>query len=202
MSFPCQLRFRILLLALSQVMGGVVLAGQSALVESPARPVNAQVATNDLHRKMAPAPPEMPVPPAIKSPVAFFRELLAMSPSERSVALSNRPPENRKLILAKIREYRSLSENERELRLRATELEWYLVPLMKTPATNRAARLTTVPEEYRKMIQSRLDEWDKLAEATKKELVDNRDSICLYIQMTSGFGVPTNSVVPRRAVVE
>jgi len=134
--------------------------------------------------------------------VQFFKELLAMTPAQQLVALSNRPPENRKLILAKVREYRSLSENERRLRLQATELEWYLVPLLKAPATNRAVLLVVVPEEYRKMIQTRLEQWDQLPESVRTNLVARRESIRLYLQMTSGHALPTNSVVPLRPKVE
>src|SRR5437763_6112190 len=55
--------------------------------------------------------------PTAKSPVEQFRELLAMNVVERKQALTNRPPEIRKRILAKLREYESLKPDERELRL-------------------------------------------------------------------------------------
>jgi hypothetical protein len=198
--------FRIAILALSQFTGGALLAGQPA-IEPPARPADSPSAllpAKAQERKLtnSPAAPEIPAPPPIRSPVDFFRQLLDMSPAQRLQALTNRSETNRKLILAKVREYRSFSENERELRLRATELEWYLVPLMKVPATNRAARLITVPEEYRKMIQARLEDWDQLPESVRKELVDRRESIRVYIQMTSGVPMQTNSIVPRRPAVE
>jgi hypothetical protein len=187
-----------LILAMSQITGGALIAGQPASVEAPASPVtatNSGLASPLSQRKPAP-PPEIPVPPVIKSPIAFFRELLDMTPSDRLAALSNRLPETRKQILAKVREYRSLSLNERELRLRATELEWYLVPLMKLPATNRAARLVSVPEEYRKMIQIRLDQWDILPDTAKSDLLARRESIRVYLQKMAGETVQTNTGVP------
>ena len=61
----------------------------------------------------------------------FFRELLAMTPKEQEKYLTNRPPEIRGRILAKIHEYQALDSNEREMRLRATELRWYLLPLLR-----------------------------------------------------------------------
>src|SRR5437660_3567894 len=91
--------------------------------------------------------PAEPVP--AKSPVAIFRELLNMDPAERTKALANRPEETRKQILAKIREYQSLRPDERELRLKVTELGYYLRPLMRTPATNRAVQLALIPAGYR-----------------------------------------------------
>ena len=46
----------------------------------------------------------MPPLPQSQSPVNFFRNLLAMSPVERINSLTNRPPEVRQRILAKVRE--------------------------------------------------------------------------------------------------
>ncbi|HSY74859.1 MAG TPA: hypothetical protein VK810_05260, partial [Dongiaceae bacterium] len=68
-------------------------------------------------------PPPMPL---AHSPVDFFRNLLAMTPRDRNNFLTNKSPEVRERILGKVNEYLVLDPNERELRLRATELRWYL----------------------------------------------------------------------------
>src|SRR4051794_15374769 len=96
-----------------------------AALPSPAQPV-------------AVAPP-LPSVPTLKSPVDRFRELLALSPMERRRSLTNRPIDLQRRTLAKLREYDALSPNERQLRLQATELRWYLRPLMELSPTNRAA---------------------------------------------------------------
>src|SRR5438067_878848 len=106
--------------------------------------------------------PPVPPTPVLRSPVTFVRELLAMTPMERRQALSNRPPEVQKKILTKLREYQSLKPDERELRLRATELQWYLQPLMALSPTNRTGRMTLVPEEMRPLLQERLARWDSV----------------------------------------
>src|SRR5690242_7150383 len=93
--------------------------------------------------EQAPAPP-VPMLPA-KSPVDFFRDLLAMNPAEWRNFLTNRPPETQKLILAKLHEYASLKPEECKLRLEVTELHYYLVRLLATPATNRAFQLQQIP---------------------------------------------------------
>ena len=100
--------------------------------------------------------------PHLKSPVDLFRELLAMTPAERENYLTNRPPGIRDRILAKVREYEALDPNERELRLRATELRWYLLPLMHESPTNRAARLAAIPDDLRPLVKNRLQQWDIL----------------------------------------
>jgi hypothetical protein len=113
----------------------------------------------------------VPPIPKLASPVNFFRQLLVMSPAERLAALTNRPPEARKKILEKVREYQALGPDERELRLRATELRWQLMPLLRVPAGDREARLANVPEELRELVNSRLRQWDLLPPPLQKEFL-------------------------------
>jgi hypothetical protein len=115
----------------------------------------------------------LPILPKPESPVTYFRKLLAMSPVERNNSLTNRTPEARARILAKVREYQALNPDERELRLRATELRWWLMPLLQTPATNRAPRLAQVPDDLRGLVQSRLAQWDLLPPPLQQELLAN-----------------------------
>lgn len=112
-------------------------------------------------------------PEPVKTPVEMFRQLLAMSPAERKQALTNRPAGIQKLILAKIREYESLKPDDRELRLRVTELRWYLMPLLTESGTNRAALMALVPNEYRPSIQQRLMTWALLPPNLRTELLTN-----------------------------
>ncbi|MDD5139675.1 MAG: DUF3106 domain-containing protein [Verrucomicrobiales bacterium] len=108
-----------------------------------------------------------------KSPVDFFRQLLAMTPEERDELLTNHPPEIRTRILVKVGEYEALNPNERELRLRATELRWYLMPLLRDSPTNRAARLAHVPDDLRELVQDRLSEWSILPTTMQQEFLEN-----------------------------
>jgi hypothetical protein len=108
-----------------------------------------------------------------KSPVDFFRQLLAMTPDERDDFLTNRPPEIRARILAKIDEYEALAPNDRELRLRATELRWYLMPLLRESLTNRNARLAQVPADIRDVVENRLEEWNILPPSLREEFLEN-----------------------------
>jgi hypothetical protein len=115
----------------------------------------------------------MPPTPPAGSPVAFFRTLLAMSPKERVDYLTNRPPEFRARILVKVHEYEMLDPDERELRLCATELRWYLMPLLQTGATNRDAQLARVPDDLRDIVKNRLIQWDILPPPLKQEFLEN-----------------------------
>jgi hypothetical protein len=162
----------------------------------------AQAITNTpfSNRVKAAAPMISPPMPAVKSPVELFRELLAMTPAERRQFLTNRPPASQKLILAKVREYESLKPDQREWRLKATELRWYLLPFMKTPATDRRARLAQIPPEDRKLVEDRLQEWDKLPPSVQKELLDNEAMIQHFTEQKQG--IAQNISQARREMLE
>lgn len=115
----------------------------------------------------------VPPLPSSKAPVEFFRELLALNPEQRQKLIAGRPPESQKLILAKLREYEALDPEERELRLRVTELRYYLLPLMSSQPTNRAPLLERVPAELRPLVEQRLQRWDELPPDKQKDLLDN-----------------------------
>lgn len=154
-----------------------------------ALPMFGQVVTNGAGTNALRVPPE---PVAMKSPVAIFRELLEMDPAERAKALADRPEESRKRILAKIREYKSLSRDERELRLKVTELGYYLRALMRTPATNRPAQMALIPAGYRDLVLVRLEKWDRLSPAAQQKLLQNEAAIRSLTELTNS--VSTNAV--------
>jgi hypothetical protein len=116
--------------------------------------------------------------------VDLFRKLLAMTPAGQKDFLTDKSPEHQKRILAKVREYESLKPDQRELRLRVTELHWYLSPLLTAPATNRAEQLAAVPAEVRSAVEDRLHEWDKLPAAAQKELLDNEATLRYFTQVS------------------
>jgi hypothetical protein len=124
-----------------------------------------------------------PMPP-VTSPVDFFRELLGMPPGDREVALSNRPPEVRSRLLAKVREYEALSPEERELRLRATELRWYLVPLMRQGPGQRPPLETSVPAHLRQAISDRLALWDRLPAPVREQFLQSDQALDYFSRVT------------------
>ena len=184
MSLPGRNMFRAVVLLCASHLLTVSLLAQAATNQPgsvPADPTSAHPLVSG-----PPAPPNpMPPLPFARSPIGFFRELLAMNAAERKQALTNRSPETQRQILAKVHEYESLPPDERELRLEVTELRWYLRPLMTAPATNRPAQLDLIPETYRKLVEDRLREWDKLPPEVQKELLANAETI-LYITEIEG----------------
>ena len=131
-----------------------------------------------------------PPMPQTKSPVDLFRDLLAMTPVERKNYLTNRPPEMRARILEKLKEYEVLDPNERELRLRATELLWYLPPLMHVAPKDRAAQLAPIPPDMRQLVEDRLAQWDILPPPLQQELLDSEQALGLFTHVDNGGHKP------------
>jgi hypothetical protein len=104
-----------------------------------------------------------------------------MSPVERNKLLADRSPESRARIMDKVREYLALDPNERELRLGATELRWYLTPLLQMPSTNRAARLAQVPTNLLSLVKARLRQWDLLPPGLQREFLASDKALNLVV---------------------
>jgi len=131
-----------------------------------------------------------------QSPVALFRQLLAMTPEECETFLTNRPPEIRERILAKVNEYEALDPNERELRLRATELRWYLLPLMRDSPSNRAANLAQVPPDIRDLVKARLDQWIILPPQLQQEFLENERTLRYFAHLDVSNSLVLQKIAP------
>lgn len=135
-------------------------------------------------------PPSLPV---IKSPVDSFRALLVMPTADRKTQIATRSAEVQKKLVEKIREYQSLTPDERELRLKTTELRWYLKPLMNSPATNRVAQLNVIPENLRQMVADRIEQWDKLAPSVQQLILTNQHGADYVVRIST---VPPSPPLP------
>jgi hypothetical protein len=118
----------------------------------------------------------LPAPPlaAMRSPVASFRALLAMQTAQRRQFLANCSTNAQQRLVQKIREYQALTPEQRELRLKATELRWYLQPLIQSPATNRAAQVALIPESLRLLVTARLEQWDRIPAPVQQMFLTNQ----------------------------
>jgi hypothetical protein len=124
-----------------------------------------------------------PPDPKPASPVAYFRELLVMSETERYAELAQRPEAQRHGLLAKIEEYLQLPATERELRLRATELRFFLLPMMRLDVEEQQARMASVPEDLRDLVQDRLTQWRLIPPSLQQQLLDNQAALQLFSRM-------------------
>ncbi len=111
------------------------------------------------------------------SPIDYFRELLTMKSEQRERALTGKNAEQKKLLLAKLSEYENMTPEERELRLRHTELRWYLMRLMRMPPLERMTELATIAPDKRPLVEERLHRWDQVPLPLQKEFLDNEAMI-------------------------
>ena len=139
----------------------------------------------------APFPPRVPLP-VPSAPIEYFRQLLAMTPAAREQSLAARSPASRATLEAKLAEYEKLAPEERETRLRATELRWHLTRLMKTPATDRGPAATFVPESFRKVVETRLRQWDQFPDATRRQILTNEAALTFFTRLENTAPVRTN----------
>src|SRR4029077_3946360 len=156
--------------------GVVQMLSFSLFAQNSTNPAVAPVTNPVLAAQSAPL-----FPSPAKAPVEFFRALLAMSPVERTQALSYRTAQNQKLILEKVHEYEMLPPKARELRLSLTELQWYLLRLMPVAPTNRPARFAQVPPSIRSRFEARLKLWDKLTATQQAALLENEAVIRYFV---------------------
>lgn len=160
--------------------------------------VGSAVAQTPERAAAAPAPgavSALPTPPLPKPPIVYFRELLALRPEDLERSLAQKPEAQRNALKAKLQEYTSLDPEEREARLRATELRWYLRPLMETHPTNRLPTLAAIPDDYRILVKKRLEQWDLLPPELQREVLENEWLIQRFPPGESG-------TLPQKGAVE
>jgi hypothetical protein len=133
----------------------------------------------------------------VRSPIAEFRELLAMDPAARETALKEKSEKYQAWFQEKQAEYGNLSPTERELRLRTTELRWYLLPLMRVPSDKRADWVASVPTVFRSHIEGRLQQWDKLSRDLQSEVLENELTIAYFGRLEGTSRVQQQAILAR-----
>ena len=130
------------------------------------------VATHGLAQS-GPGSPSIPMPPAPSSPVELFRKLLTTNAAGREAWLVAKPATTRQYIEEKVREYETMLPEQREARLQALQLRWYMRYFMRMNPVERAPRLAAVPEPDRSALRKQLGQWDILPPPLKKDVLEN-----------------------------
>jgi len=169
-------------------------AGQLALAQ-PQR--SAETALEAAAQPQAPPLPPILPEPSPKSRIDFFRQLLSVGPSERERVLSAKSERQKEYIKTKLREYESLPQEERELRLRLVQVYSYLSPLMRMAPTNRLPHLALVPAEDRSIIVERLWRWDQLTPASQKEVLEQENTMQLFLWFGAGPPSRPKEIIPK-----
>ena len=129
------------------------------------------------------------------SPVNYFRGLLGMKPAERERVLARQSSEQKKILLAKFQEYEAMPPDERELRLRHTQLRWYLLDLMKLAPIERVGRLASMPAEDRASVQDRLRQWDDIPPHLQKQFLESENAIGLFLRLQASTPKQRKSIM-------
>lgn len=125
-----------------------------------------------------------PLPPAARSPVDLFRELMTASPARREELLAGKSPAARALIEAKLKEFEAFG-GEVEIRLRLAQLQFYLSPLLRAAPDQRETVLQRAPAEDRDMLLERLKSWDALSAETRREILESERSLQYFVRQES-----------------
>ena len=150
-----------------------------------------------------PAPPSVPsrremppIPPLGRSPVLFFRELLAMPASQRINALTNRSAAARTNILIKVAEYEVMPPELREVRLRATHLRWLLLPLLRMQPGARGIEIGRLDDADKQFVLERLTRWDQLSPSVQNEFLEHEATINYLIRISPRSSKPVVVQLP------
>jgi hypothetical protein len=148
------------------------------------------------------------LPPSLlpqNSPVDFFRMLMATNASGREQYLATKPPEARRIIEGKLREYGGMMAEQREVRLRALQIRWNTLRLMKLEPAERARQLAALTDADRAAVQKRLGTFEILPPPLQKEVLSNtavmRTLAQGYRTVETGLIRPDISDEERKAVL-
>ena len=120
------------------------------------------------------------LPPIPRSPIEDFRRWLEMPQADREKELAGYSEAKRAVLRRKLLAYEQMPAAERDYRLRALELRWYLQPLLNVTPAERGNYLQVIPERLHAAVTNRLAHWDSLdttarrdflADEAKRELV-------------------------------
>jgi hypothetical protein len=123
----------------------------------------------------------LPPLPVFQPRTELFRKILAMPAAQQEAWLTNRSPQVRPQLEAKIREYQAMSPSAREAVLRATQLHEYLEYFIKAPAADRSNQLAQVPLEYRDTISAKLREFDLLPPELQQEVLAGKTTANYFL---------------------
>jgi hypothetical protein len=131
--------------------------------------------------------PAPPIPSAPKSPIDYFRELLAANPEEREKLLAGKTPGHRAVLEKGLADYLALAPSEREVRLRTMDLRYHLTSLLRLAPSNRVERLKIIPERDRPLIEYRLRIWDQLSPEEQRKALEDEQWIRIASASNSGI---------------
>lgn len=143
----------------------------------------------------------LPPAPVRKSPVDYFRQLLAATGEAREQLLAARPEGQREQFRAFLREYERLAGDERERRLQALELRFQLTSILRLGAEARTQAVARLPESSRAIVAERLEYWGRLTPDVQRALLENERLLRVVTFVSAGrAGAPGGAALDSNQV--
>ncbi|MFM8360245.1 MAG: DUF3106 domain-containing protein, partial [Verrucomicrobiota bacterium] len=128
------------------------------------------------------------LPPATRSPVEFFLEILTAPPARREELLAGKSPESRQMIRDRVAEFERLRLPERErklVQLRLAQFRLHLRPLLEAPPAERPVLLERAPAGDRPLLEARLQAWDALAPEVRQQVLESERTLSFFVRHES-----------------
>nr|MBI1231025.1 hypothetical protein [Cytophagales bacterium] len=124
------------------------------------------------------------------SPIEHFRFILNLSSEDLEKYIVRQKPHVQAILRKKVEEYASLSIAEKDFRLRATELHYYLDSLLEHNSTVSLASLPPLPESLREEIMRAVHFWNNLSNAQRDLLFTKKATISYLVSLSSENAPP------------
>jgi len=118
-----------------------------------------------------------------RNPMDDFRRLLALTPAERELDLADKSEGFRTMLLGKLKEYDALAPEQQELRIRSTELRFDMMYLLRASPERRTEKLERMSEDRRKLVQARLEQWDKLSPDLQQDVLEHQSTLSYVVRV-------------------
>jgi hypothetical protein len=128
-------------------------------------------------------------PSSSNSPIEHFRIVLNLSSEDLEKYILRQKPHVQPILRKKIEEYASLSRAEKDFRLRATELHYYLDSLLEHNSTVSLDSLPPLPESLKEEIMRAVHFWNNLSNA-QRDLLFTKKATISYLVSLSRENVP------------
>lgn len=123
-----------------------------------------------------------------KSPVAQFRDLLSYSEDQQRAFVIKQAPEIQSILSSKLDEYRNLPSAQREFKLVATELHFYLDPVLKSHENIDRTLFSQAPSHVQHYLNMAVEFWNGLSIPHRDLLLSKKAAVSYLISLSYKSG--------------
>lgn len=116
-----------------------------------------------------------------QSPVSHFRTILLKEKSERESFVIRQTPPVQSVLRRKIKEYEAMPATEREFRLTATELHYYLDPIFVDNRPVSTQSISGIPPHLKVYANRAVGFWNQLETAHRDLLLSKKEAVSYLV---------------------